>query len=91
MPIELLILLAGLVLCGLFFLFLIAGGVLLYRRRAEQRVEAMRAQAEERYGEPPEWMVQAWKRKAAAKARRREADARLVDLVEEHHEPGEVV
>lgn len=81
MPLELVILLAGGAMVGFFFLAVLVGaGVFVYRRKAEQR-----------YGEPPRWMVTAWKQKAAAKARRREADARLVDLVQEHEAPGDPV
>lgn len=45
-----------------------------------------RRKAEQRYGEPPAWMVRRWKKMHAERIRRLEANAALVDLVAEHNE-----
>ena len=48
--------------------------------------QASRRKAEQRYGEPPTWMVKRWKAMHAERTRRIEANAALVDLVAEHNE-----
>lgn len=45
-----------------------------------------RRKSEQRYGEPPAWMVKRWKAMHAERTRRLEANAALVDLVAEHNE-----
>ncbi len=57
---------------------LIAGFVYLNRRSSEQR-----------YGQPPQWMVQRWKNMHAERTRRLEANAALIDLVDENAETGD--
>lgn len=49
-------------------------------------IQATRRKAEQRYGEPPAWMVRRWKDMHAERTRRLEANAALVDLVAEHNE-----
>lgn len=56
-------------------------GVLLYGF-----ISVNRRKAEQRYGEPPAWMVRRWKKMHAERTRRLEANAALVDLVAEHNE-----
>ena len=48
-----------------------------------------RRKAEQRYGEPPAWMVRRWKEMHAERTRRLEANAALVDLVDENAETGD--
>lgn len=57
---------------------LIAGFIYLSRRNADQR-----------YGRPPRWMVQRWERMHAERTRRLQANAALVDLVDENAETGD--
>lgn len=57
---------------------LVAGLIFMQRRNAEQS-----------YGRPPRWMVRRWEHMHAERTRRLEANAALVDLVDENAETGD--